>query len=91
MSTEAELVEHLDQVNKVVEEYLKGNDPTKISKELDFCWATDPIVVYNQHPILHMAGVTDNLKSTKFYKGDFINVDPIEKLKENPNYFNQNI
>jgi hypothetical protein len=60
---------------------------TKISKELDFCWATDPIVVYNQHPILHMAGVTDNLKSTKFYKGDFINVDPIEKLKENPNYF----
>ena len=31
MSTEAELVEHLDQVNKVVEEYLKGNDPTKIS------------------------------------------------------------
>ena len=35
MSTEIELVEHLDEVNKVVEEYLKGNDPTKISKELD--------------------------------------------------------
>jgi hypothetical protein len=35
MSTEAQLVEHLDQVNKVVEEYLKGNDPTQISKELD--------------------------------------------------------
>lgn len=35
MSTEQELVEHLDQVNKVVEEYLKGNDPTKISKELE--------------------------------------------------------
>ena len=35
MSTEAELVAHLDQVNQVVEEYLKGNDPTKISKELD--------------------------------------------------------
>lgn len=32
MSTEAELVEHLDQVNKVVEEYLKGNDPTKYQK-----------------------------------------------------------
>jgi hypothetical protein len=28
-------VEHLDQVNRVVGEYLKGNDPTKISKELD--------------------------------------------------------
>jgi hypothetical protein len=34
MSTEDSLVEHLDQVNKVVEEYLKGSDPTQISKEL---------------------------------------------------------
>ena len=34
LSAEEKLVEHLDQVNKVVEEYLKGNDPTKISKEL---------------------------------------------------------
>jgi hypothetical protein len=35
MSAEDNLIEHLDQVNKVVEEYLKGNDPTQISKELD--------------------------------------------------------
>ena len=35
MSTETELIEHLDEVNKVVTEYLKGRDPTKISKELD--------------------------------------------------------
>ena len=34
MSTEDDLVKHLDQVNLVVEEYLKGNDPTQISKEL---------------------------------------------------------
>ncbi len=34
MSTEAELVRHLDEVNRVVEEYLKGSDPTKISKQL---------------------------------------------------------
>lgn len=33
--TEIELVKHLDEINKVVEEYLKGNDPTRISKELD--------------------------------------------------------
>jgi hypothetical protein len=33
-STEEKLIQHLDQVNKVVEEYLKGNDPTKISKDL---------------------------------------------------------
>ncbi len=35
MSTETELIQHLDEVNKVVSEYLKGNDPTVISKELD--------------------------------------------------------
>ncbi len=35
MSTEDDLVKHLDQVNQVVEEYLKGNDPTLISKQLD--------------------------------------------------------
>jgi hypothetical protein len=34
MSSESELIEHLDQVNQVVSEYLKGNDPTIISKEL---------------------------------------------------------
>jgi len=32
---EQQLVQHLDTVNKVVGEYLKGNDPTKISKQLD--------------------------------------------------------
>jgi hypothetical protein len=34
-----------------------------------------------------MAGVTDNLKLTKFYKGEYINIDPIEKLKQNPKHF----
>lgn len=34
MSTEEDLVKHLDQVNNVVSEYLKGNDPTQISKDL---------------------------------------------------------
>lgn len=35
MSTEDNLIEHLDRVNKVVEEYLKGSEATQISKELD--------------------------------------------------------
>ena len=34
MSTEADLVAHLDEVNKVVERYLQGNEPTQISKDL---------------------------------------------------------
>ena len=34
-----------------------------------------------------MAGVTDDLKHNKFYKGEYINVSPLDKLKENPNFF----
>jgi hypothetical protein len=34
MSTEEDLVKHLDEVNNVVGEYLKGNDATRISKDL---------------------------------------------------------
>lgn len=60
---------------------------TKIIKELDFSWATDSIDIYNKKPILHMAGVTDNLKHTKFYKGDYIIINPLDKLKENINHF----
>ena len=33
-NAEIEIVKHLDEVNKVVEKYLQGNDPTQISKEL---------------------------------------------------------
>jgi hypothetical protein len=60
---------------------------TKVTEELDFSWATDTIDVYEKRPILHMAGVTDNLKTTKFYKGDYINIDPIVKLRDNPDHF----
>lgn len=34
MSIEDLTVEHLDEMNKVVERYLQGSDPTQISKEL---------------------------------------------------------
>ena len=34
MSAEQQLVEHLDEVNKVVEKYLAGEEPTQISKAL---------------------------------------------------------
>jgi hypothetical protein len=34
VSTEDQLVQHLDEVNKVVEKYLAGSEPTQISKEL---------------------------------------------------------
>lgn len=63
------------------------NHETRIVNDLSFSWATDTIATYERHPILHMAGVTEDLRLTKFYKGEFINVDPLLKLKENPNYF----
>jgi len=66
--------------------WLNKNE-TKITKDLDFSWATDDIKKYEETPILHMAGVTDNLKGTKFYKGEYINVDPIKSLINNPNHF----
>lgn len=66
--------------------WLYGHN-TKITDELSFSWATDSVEVYEKHPILHMAGVTQDLKHSKFYKGDYINVDPIQKLKENNKFF----
>jgi hypothetical protein len=67
--------------------WLDGKE-TKIIDELNFSWATDNLDIYNQRPILHMAGVTENLKGDKFYKGDYINVNPLDKLKDDENYFN---
>ena len=66
--------------------WLYGNK-TKITNELEFSWATDSIEIYNKRPILHMAGVTQDMRFKKFYKGEFINVDPNERLKEDPTYF----
>lgn len=63
------------------------NKETKVTKELSFSWATDLVQNYNHHPILHMAGVQESMKDTKFYKGEFIDVNPIEKLRENENFF----
>jgi hypothetical protein len=60
---------------------------TKVVDELDFSWATDTIKIYEQRPILHMAGVTQDLKDKKFFKGDYINVNPLGKLKEDINFF----
>ena len=60
---------------------------TKITDELGFSWATDDINLYQKKPILHMAGVTQDLKHRKFYKGEYINDDPLKKLEEDPNCF----
>lgn len=60
---------------------------TKITDELNFAWATDTLEICNEKPILHMAGVTEKEKNVKFFKGDYINIDPISLLKNNENVF----
>ena len=60
---------------------------TRITPLLDFSWATDNLEKYNTKPILHMAGVTENQKERKFFKGEYINLDPIEVLRSNPTHF----
>jgi hypothetical protein len=60
---------------------------TKVVEELSFCWATDMKDKCSTHPILHMAGVTEDIKSDKFYKGDFIEVNPLLQLKKNIHFF----
>lgn len=60
---------------------------TKIIEDLNFSWATDDVDFYYKKNILHMAGVLDHMKDTKFYKGGFININPIEKLIEDEHFF----
>ena len=60
---------------------------TKIDNELDFSWASDNYHVLNQKNIFHCAGITKDNKDGKFYKGDFIENNPIDLLKNDPTYF----
>lgn len=60
---------------------------TKVVEELNFCWATDTIEKCKTNSILHMAGVTEDMKSRCFYKGDYIEINPFDKLKEDIHYF----
>jgi hypothetical protein len=60
---------------------------TKITKELDFSWASDNKQLLMTKNIFHCAGITKDTKEGKFYKGDFIEKNPINLLKNNPTYF----
>jgi hypothetical protein len=61
---------------------------TEITPLIDFCWGTDDIEKCETHPILHMAGVTEEQKGSLFFKGDYINVNPIDSLNKDINHFN---
>ena len=70
---------------------LKNGHSVKISKELDFSWATGNINDWEKCKIYHNAGVTIDKNSTIFYKGDFTkkmpwNVDFSYVSKESNSY-----
>jgi len=65
----------------------KAGKKTAISDKLSFSWATSDIATYDKHPVLHMSGVTELTKSDKFYKGEYINRNPIEEYRYNNNLF----
>lgn len=60
MTTDEDIVKHLDQVNRVVEEYLKGNDPTAISKQLTIP-RTQVVALINEWKV--MASANDAIRA----------------------------
>ena len=64
------------------------NYDTKISQDLNFCWATDSLNSCDLNPILHMAGITDDMKRDHFFKGEFIDKNPIDIFKSDDDFFN---
>ena len=61
--------------------WLAGHE-TKVDKRLDFCWATDPIHRWNEAPIFHNAGVSDDRKDL-FFKGKYISKLPYNDVDLN--------
>lgn len=68
------------------------NKMPKVSKDMDFTWATDSIDVWDKNKIYHNAGVTQDMKDM-FFKGDYvrktpfsIDIDYINKEKSSYEY-----
>ena len=61
----------------------KRDRKTKIIKELNFTWATEPIVKWGENSIFHNAGINNN-KDKAFYKANYINKIPPNDLEINP-------
>lgn len=61
----------------------KRDRKTKIIKELNFTWATEPIVKWGENSIYHNAGINNN-KDNAFYKANYISKIPPNDLEINP-------
>ena len=54
-----------------------GNE-VKIASEMNFCWATDNIDMWDVTQFMHNAGVTED-RAGLFYKGGYTNTLPYNK------------
>ena len=61
----------------------KRDRKTKIIKELNFTWATEPIIKWGENSIFHNAGINNN-KDNAFYKANYISKIPPNDLEINP-------
>jgi hypothetical protein len=68
--------------------YWKQGKHTMIHKELDFSWATGTVADYNRLNIFHLAGITGDNCSDKFYKGKYTKQTVFDAYYINPNIFN---
>ena len=50
----------------------------RVSKDMEFTWATDSIEKWHDNKIYHNAGVTEDMKDM-FFKGKYINKDPFNE------------
>lgn len=57
---------------------------TKVIKELDFTWATEPVINWDKNAIFHNAGVISS-KTGLFYKGEYIHKIPPKDLNIDEN------
>jgi len=68
--------------------YWKRGNKTNVHTELYFSWATDSLHDYFDRNIFHLAGVTSETASDKFYKGKYTNVNIFDEYIKNPLLFN---
>lgn len=71
---------------------IKIDKEIRISKELDFSWATGNAKDFEKSKIYHNAGQTDDKGGTVFYKGKYINKDvwseDFSKISKESNSYN---
>lgn len=67
--------------------YLKRGKQVRVHRELDFSWAVYGISDYFSKNIFHLAGVTGESCSDKFFKGMYINKNVFKEYMKDPTIF----